>query len=548
MVKPDFYFEMKYIIKEAAIHYYNLGFNITHINPQRVYTEKRIFENTLKEPSHRIKNLEFKRQERKDLLSFDWEKATGVGAVMGYKQVRSIDIDGCEDDNFIQTFLDFLGLPSNYEWVVKTGSGKGFQILILSYDHPYEVPQGKIASFIPKRQYKSKFNHLELRWTGHVVLPPSKHNSGNYYQFTSGKMPVYPPFRVNKRLIAKTIEKFCKTQGDSESKGSFLDNFLSDEYAFKYKIQSFETYLHRFYKEPFYFFIDIKTNEIPNLDSPLPKDLIDYPEIIQIATMVCDSMGKRVSECDFLIVPDGWKVKKKVKEYLNLTEIKKSSKSIKLQGREEFTYNSATNEFEPDPPKTYFHYRYNLMYNHLYGLFGVFDSNYKVGYIIGHNIQYQINCLSALYSRYENDGRHNEFKTLLSFMLNGSFKSSTTICTMQNTATLYGIYAKFGYKNLDLRELCFELFNEDIGSVRDAKIDVYNVAKCYWKLRDIGKIQKEDSTCTLKFNHKSIVLFYHLLYKSSFLRILGIYLNLCSKLYIYHTHTSNKLAVRQDDA
>ena len=75
-------------------------------------------------------------------------------------------------------------------------------------------------------------------------------------------------------------------------------------------------------------------------------------------------------------------------------------------------------------------------------------------------------------------------------MLIGNLKmNNQKICTMKSTAKLCGLLANSGYKNPNLIELYFELFNENLGGVRDAKHDVYNIAKCYWQLRDMNHIE-----------------------------------------------------------
>ena len=482
---------MELSLKQSAIHYYNLGLNVTHIVPQQIINENFKSEFTLKEPSHRYNQLQFRRQDYNTMLSYDWEQASGVGAVMGFKQIRSIDIDGCNKIDFIHTFLQNIGLPKDYEWLIKTGSGNGFQIIVFAHDHPYEAPKGKVVSLTPKRQYKSKFEHLELIWSNHVVLPPSKHASGKKYEFVSGRMPVYPPQKVNKNALHKFIEKICQTHGDQDSKSTHLENFLSDEYAFKSKFMSYGSHLSAYYKSPFYFFIDIKTNEIPDLNKQHPEDPEALPEIIQIATLVCDGLGKRVSHSDFLFITDGWKVKREVRDFMRLSEIKKRSNSIRAKRTEYYYINHETNQEEPEPAKRYIEYRYDLLYNQLYSLFGIFNSEYDVRRIIGHNLDYQLNCLKGLIIRNDKKSGYNEFNTLLEGMAGRKLKDTAMrICMMKNTKSFCGNKNNYEDQNPELKDLYFKLFNEEMVGVNDAKSDVYNLAKCYWKLKEVYQIEQ----------------------------------------------------------
>lgn len=478
-----------YNLKESALHYYNIGLNITHIIPQRIINETSRYEFTLKEPSHRLISFKRKRQNIKKVLSFNWKEASGVGAVMGYKNIRSIDIDGCNDFKFIKKLLDNIGLPVDYEWVVRTGSRNGFQIIIIADNHPYDVPEGKVISLTPKRQYKSLFEHIELIWTNHVVLPPSKHVSGNKYEFISERMPIYLPRRVDKQLLLKFIERICKMHGDSETKGSYFENFMSVEYAFKQKILSYNSHLYKFYTPPFYFFIDIKTNELPNIYNQPTSDPETLPEIVQIATLVCDSLGKRVSHYDFLIAPEDWRVNKEVKDSLQLDEIKKRSISIRTKRQESYILNEETKEYKPSPVRTFFQSRHKLFYDQLSCLFGIFDTSYPVKWMIGYDLDYQLDCLKGLYLRNEKKVGYKDFNWLLRIMIVSKLNNNDSkICLKKSTKEFCGIIKKNENKYTELNDLYRKLFDEELVGANDAKNEVFSIAKCYWKLRDLGQI------------------------------------------------------------
>lgn len=85
------------------------------------------------------------------IQSSKWNDATGIGCILGYNQYRALDIDylfySQEDllfhkerndkvSKFIDECLNILELPSDYQWVVKSGSGYGVHIIFKTQDVP----------------------------------------------------------------------------------------------------------------------------------------------------------------------------------------------------------------------------------------------------------------------------------------------------------------------------------------------------------------------------------------------------------------------------
>lgn len=75
-----------------------------------------------------------KKMELKDLASFNWSSANGFGAVCGIDKLRCIDFDSVTDFAIVKNFLCKLGLPSDYQWTVISGSGKGYHIWFYADD------------------------------------------------------------------------------------------------------------------------------------------------------------------------------------------------------------------------------------------------------------------------------------------------------------------------------------------------------------------------------------------------------------------------------
>ena len=235
------------------------------------------------------------------------------------------------------------------------------------------------------------------------------------------------------------------------------------------------------YKEPFYFFIDVETNGLPDYYPDPETNPEAYPEIIQIAILCCDSDGKRIWQGDKYIIPDGWEIKEDVRRFLNIDKHKE--KQMRYNGM--FINNRDDRHIEEyfslrEPDKTVGEY--------LSGLFGMLSGEYDVAYIIGHNVDYDINCLKALFYRNLKDEEYGEFCDSFNYLFLLHLPKMKKICTMKSTTEFCGLTNKYGQKYPKLEELYFRLFNENIEGAHDAKVDVFNTAKCYWKLRDLGQI------------------------------------------------------------
>ncbi len=190
-----------------ANYYFNFGFNVTCITNKYNFFN-RIDRTLLKSPSHEWSKFQKERQAINTLRSYNWEQAVGLGVVLGYNRLRALDIDDCEDFTLIQDFLDILNLPSNYKWVTQSGSKKGFHILFYSDSHKFYVLENKIKAFKSNSNFNKSFKHIELRWIGHLVLPPSLHPSAMNYQFLNG-IPLEAPFEIKLEQLYTLLKKYC---------------------------------------------------------------------------------------------------------------------------------------------------------------------------------------------------------------------------------------------------------------------------------------------------------------------------------------------------
>src|SRR5690606_8710211 len=122
-------------LRAHATAYFELGFNIAGIMEIG------------KGPYHPWKEYMSRRQTRGEALNHPWSKLCGIGAIAGINNLGTLDFDQCDIAN-IPMFLEKIGLPTNYEWVVISGGGRGFHIWFRS--RRLSSVTKKVVTFYPK--------------------------------------------------------------------------------------------------------------------------------------------------------------------------------------------------------------------------------------------------------------------------------------------------------------------------------------------------------------------------------------------------------------
>lgn len=207
-----------------ANHYYNFGFNVTHISSERSSIHKKE-QTVLKSPSHTWEKYIHNRQTIEELHSLKWDEASGIGTILGYNNLRALDVDGCQDLSVIRDFLIMLNLPDDYQWVNISGSKKGFHIIFYADEHHYVSKEGTAKAFRSNRIYEKRFRYMELRWLGNLMLPPSMHPSDNRYEYFNKKIPNSKPYNLELSVIEKAVSYFCEghTLVEESTSGYWLD-------------------------------------------------------------------------------------------------------------------------------------------------------------------------------------------------------------------------------------------------------------------------------------------------------------------------------------
>ena len=164
-----------------------------------------------------------------DFEKMDWEKSTGIGAVMSINNLRCIDIDGVEDPKLVTKLLSDLGLPENYTWVIQSGSGEGYHIYCSCNVSSIDKLGGKKAVYKFKMKVEGICHHLELRWQDcQTALPPSQHESGGVYSFFNSD-PTEAPSELELPIILSTIEKHCIISNATSTPKEFTKRFTYDK-------------------------------------------------------------------------------------------------------------------------------------------------------------------------------------------------------------------------------------------------------------------------------------------------------------------------------
>lgn len=191
-----------------------------------------------------------------------------------------------------------------------------------------------------------------------------------------------------------------------------------------------------------YIFFDTETNGVPKNYDASPKEVDNWPRIIQLGFQVYDENQNLVSEYCNLIKPDGWVVP-------DSDFHKKHGYSTEKCEQGGVPIAEALGEFVKELQ--------------------------NCRYLIAHNIKFDKNVVGAE-------------------MIRANIKSENRpqkICTMMETVNFCQIKKNWGgYKWPQLMELYVKLFNEEFDGAHDALDDVKACAKSFFELKKRGIVLK----------------------------------------------------------
>jgi DNA polymerase III epsilon subunit-like protein len=188
-----------------------------------------------------------------------------------------------------------------------------------------------------------------------------------------------------------------------------------------------------------YLFFDTETTGLPiNWKAPV-TDINNWPRLVQLAFLLYDSDGKRISSGDFIIKPNGFTIPPDASKIHGIT----TERAIK-EGQ---SISSVLQQFD------------KLIQ--------------QANYLVAHNMSFDEKIVGA---------------ELIRNAMPNSLSAKRKICTMERTTNFCAINGQYGYKWPKLSELYYKLFRTDFEEAHNAAADINATAKCFWELRRTGKI------------------------------------------------------------
>jgi DNA polymerase-3 subunit epsilon len=188
-----------------------------------------------------------------------------------------------------------------------------------------------------------------------------------------------------------------------------------------------------------YLFFDTETTGLPrNWKAPV-TDLNNWPRMIQVAWILCDTEGNRIESYDCIIKPENFSIPIESSEVHGISTVKAINEGESLE-------------------KTL------VKFNELVE---------KSKFIVAHNISFDEKIIGAEFLRKR---------------IKSDFEQKRKLCTMQSSTDYCKISGHYGYKWPKLSELHIKLFGVDFDGAHDASADIHATAKCFWEMRKKGLI------------------------------------------------------------
>jgi len=183
-----------------------------------------------------------------------------------------------------------------------------------------------------------------------------------------------------------------------------------------------------------YLFFDTETTGLPrNWKAPV-TDLNNWPRMVQLAWIYCDSRGNRLETNDFIIKPENYVIPLEASRVHGITTEKAFSDGEDLQ-------------------------KILSRFNELID---------QSDYIVAHNISFDEKILGA---------------ELLRKGIRSNFNRKPKLCTMKASTNYCKLPGTYGFKWPNLSELHIKLFGKDFEQAHDASADINATEKCFWELK-----------------------------------------------------------------
>ncbi len=188
-----------------------------------------------------------------------------------------------------------------------------------------------------------------------------------------------------------------------------------------------------------YLFFDTETTGLPrNWKAPV-TDLDNWPRLVQLAYLLYDNDGNKITGGDYIIRPEGFTIPPGASKVHGITTERAISEGHPVR--------EVLQEFS------------ELME--------------ESTHLVAHNFSFDEKIIGAEFLR--------------NGISNGVY-SKRKICTMQSTIDFCALPGRYGYKWPKLSELHYKLFGTHFEEAHNAACDITATARCFWKLREMEKI------------------------------------------------------------
>ena len=188
-----------------------------------------------------------------------------------------------------------------------------------------------------------------------------------------------------------------------------------------------------------YLFFDTETTGLPkNWKAPV-TDLQNWPRLVQLAYLLYDQQGNKISGGDFIIQPDGFTIPAEAAAIHGISTEKANREGVALM--------TVLQDFQ-------------TLIN-------------RAEQLVAHNMSFDEKIMGAEFLRNR---------------MPDSIASKRKICTMQRSTNFCALDGPYGYKWPKLSELHYKLFNTGFEEAHNAAVDINATAKCFWELKRLGEI------------------------------------------------------------
>ena len=188
-----------------------------------------------------------------------------------------------------------------------------------------------------------------------------------------------------------------------------------------------------------YLFFDTETTGLPkNWKAPV-TDIQNWPRLVQLAYLLYDQQGNKISGGDFIIQPDGFTIPAEAAAIHGISTEKANREGVALM--------TVLQDFQ-------------TLIN-------------RAEQLVAHNMSFDEKIMGAEFLRNR---------------MQDSIASKRKICTMQRSTNFCALDGPYGYKWPKLSELHYKLFNTGFEEAHNAAVDINATAKCFWELKRLGEI------------------------------------------------------------